>query len=66
MSGLRRGRPGLFWIAFVLVLCSAGAIGFSVRTFLDSLTPLWVSSGLSAVALVLGVLAASLPGRRDG
>ena len=65
MSGSGRGRPGLFWIAFALVLGSALAIGVSVRSFLDSLTPLWISAAMSAVALVLGVLAATLPSRGE-
>jgi len=61
-----RGRPGLFWAAFALILVSGGAIIVAVRTFFDTLTPLWVSVACSAVALVLGVLAATLPGRRSG
>ncbi len=58
-----RGRPGFFWAAFVLVVGSGAALAFSVRSFFDSLTPLWVSVGLSAAALILGVLSVTLPGR---
>ena len=60
-----RGRPALFWAGFVAVLASGIAVVVAVRSFLDSLTPLWISMALSAVALVLGVLAATLPGRGE-
>ena len=42
---MTRGRPGLFWPAFALVAVSGGAILVAVRTFFESLTPLWVSMG---------------------
>jgi hypothetical protein len=58
-----RGRPALFWLAFALMLGAGVAIVVAVRSFLGSLAPLWVSMGLSVAALVLGVLAVTLPGR---
>ena len=58
-----RGRPAFFWAAFALVVGSGVALAFSVRSFFDSLTPLWVSVGLSAAALILAVLSVTLPGR---
>jgi hypothetical protein len=61
-----RGRPVLFWFAFAAVLIASIAILVSVRSFLDSLAPLWVAMGFSIAAIVLGVLSVTLPGREHG
>lgn len=57
---LARGRIWLFWLAFALMLLAAVAIVVAVRSFLDSLTPLFVSAGLSAAAIVAGICAVML------
>lgn len=60
----RRGWLGLYAVAFVLMVFAAGALAASGRGFLESVRLLWLSVGLSVGAVVLAVLAATLP-RRD-
>ena len=55
-----RGRTWLFWVAFGSMLCAAVAIVAAIRSFLDSLTPLWISIGFSTAATVAAVSAVML------
>jgi hypothetical protein len=59
-----RGSMLLFGLAFTFLLAAGGGLLFSVRGFLDSLTPLWVSIACSGAAVVLAVAALVVPRRR--
>ncbi len=59
MSGAATGRPrgslGLYALAFALTVASAVALGAAVLRLLASVGLLWVSIGLSALALLAAV-----------
>lgn len=45
----------LYAAAFVLMLAALGSMLLAVRSFLQELWPLWLSSGLSVAAIVLAI-----------
>ena len=45
----------LYTAAFVLMLAALGSMLLAVRSFLQELWPLWLSSGLSVAAIVLAI-----------
>jgi hypothetical protein len=59
-----RGSVLLFGLAFAFLLAAGGGLLFSVRGFLDSLTPLWLSIACSGAAVALAVAALVSPRRR--
>ena len=54
-EGRPRGSPGLYALAFVLVVASAVALFAAALRLLASVGLLWVSIGLSALALLAAV-----------
>jgi hypothetical protein len=58
------GWLSLYAVAFVLVLAAGAFVVVAARDFLASLTSLWISMVLSAGAIVISVLAVTLPRRR--
>ena len=58
-----RGWTTLYAVAFVVMLIAGLLLAIAARGFLDNLTLLWVSAGLSLGAIVLAVLALVLPRR---
>ncbi len=58
-----RGWTTLYAVAFVVMLVAGLLLAIAARGFLDNLTLLWVSAGLSLGAIVLAVLALVLPRR---
>jgi hypothetical protein len=54
----------LYALAFVLVLAAGAFVVIAARDFLASLTSLWISMALSVGAIVISVLAVTLPRRR--
>ena len=58
-----RGWLSLYAVAFVLLVLAAGALAASARGFLESVRLLWLSVGLSVGAVVLALLAVTLPRR---
>ena len=59
-----RGSMLLFTLAFAFLLAAGGSLLFSVRGFLDSLTPLWISVTCSVISAALAVAALVVPRRR--
>ena len=58
-----RGWTTLYAVAFVVMLVAGLLLAIAARGFLDNLTLLWLSAGLSLGAIVLAVLALVLPRR---
>jgi len=58
-----RGWTTLYAVAFVVMLVGGLLLAIAARGFLDNLTLLWLSAGLSLSAIVLAVLALVLPRR---
>ena len=58
-----RGWTTLYAVAFVVMLVAGLLLAIAARGFLDNLTLLWVSAGLSLGTIVLAVLALVLPRR---
>jgi len=63
-GGSPKGWISLYLIAFVLVLLAGGALMVSAKGFLSSTRLLWVSTGLSALAMVVAIVGLMLPRRR--
>jgi hypothetical protein len=59
-----RGWFSLYAVAFGLVVAAGATLVASARGFLESTELLWVSSGLSTVAIVLAVAGVLLPRQR--
>ena len=59
-----RGWTSLYVASFVLVMTAAVMLVLAARDLFSSLTPLWVSVGLSAAAIVTAVAGVVLPRRR--
>ena len=59
-----RGWASLYGLAFVLMMLAAGSLALEVRGFLASTRLLWVSTGLSAAAIVVAIASVVLPRRR--
>jgi hypothetical protein len=59
-----RGRLSLYALGFGLVAAAGVVLVLAARDFLQSLTPLWISVGLSAGAIAAAVLSLLLPRRR--
>jgi membrane protein YdbS with pleckstrin-like domain len=59
-----RGWVSLYLVSFVLMLAAGAALASSAVHFLDSTRPLWLSTGLSAVAILVAIAAVVLPRRR--
>ena len=57
------GSVGLYAVAFGLVVAAGAALGASAIGFLESTKLLWVSTGLSVVAIATAVLAVVLSRR---
>ena len=58
-----RGWTTLYAVAFVVMLVAGLLLAIAARGFLDNLTLLWLSAGLSLGAIVFAVLALVLPRR---
>ena len=63
-ANVRRGSFALFLVSFGLLLVAAGGIVMALRSFLGSLTPLWVSVICSGLAAVTAVASLLVPRRR--
>lgn len=59
-----RGRLSLYATSFVLMLTAGVVLVLAARDFLRSLTPLWISVGLSSAAIVSAVAGVVLARRR--
>ncbi|MGZ8613224.1 MAG: hypothetical protein ACXWX4_00930 [Actinomycetota bacterium] len=59
-----RGWMSLYGASFVAVIAAGVLLGLAAREFLRETGLLWVSIGLSGLALVLAVLSLVLPRRR--
>jgi hypothetical protein len=59
-----RGSFALYVVAFVLMLAAGGALVASAKGLLESTRLLWVSTGLSAAAIVAAVAGLFIPRRR--
>jgi hypothetical protein len=62
-SPARRGRIGLYALAFALMLGAAVTIAVASLEKLESTRLLWVSMGLSYAAIVFALLALLVPRR---
>jgi hypothetical protein len=58
-----RGWVSLYAVAFVLLVLAGAALVSAALGFLASTRLLWVSAGLSALAIVAAVLGVTLPRR---
>jgi hypothetical protein len=58
-----RGWTTLYAAAFVVMLVAGLLLAIAVQGFLDNLTLLWLSAGLSLGAIALAVMALVLPRR---
>lgn len=59
-----RGRAGLYALAFLLMMAAGAVLLIEVRSFLDSTRLLWVSTGLSAAALLVAIASVMLRSRK--
>jgi hypothetical protein len=59
-----RGWVSLYFVSFALMLAAGAALASSAVNFLDSTRPLWLSTGLSALAILAAAAAVVLPRRR--
>ena len=59
-----RGSFALYVVAFVLMIAAGGALVASAKGLLESTRLLWVSSALSAAAIVAAVVGLFVPRRR--
>ena len=59
-----RGRLSLYVASFVLMVTAGVVLVLAARDFLRSLTPLWISVGLSSAAIVSAVAGVVLARRR--
>ena len=62
----RKGGLGitLYAAAFVCMLAAAGILGFAAKEFFKTTVTLWISVGLSVIAIVLAVVSL-FAGRRS-
>jgi hypothetical protein len=58
-----RGSVALYALAFLLMLVAGGLIVVAIRSFLATITPLWISAMLSGVAIVAAVASLLVPRR---
>lgn len=58
-----RGWVSLYAIAFGLLLGAGAALGASAAGFLESTRLLWISTSLSALAIVTALVGLTLPRR---
>ena len=58
-----RGRLAVYAAAFVVMLVAGALLGVAAREFLGNTGILWLSAGLSALAIVLAVVALIVPRR---
>lgn len=61
---LPRGSFAVYVVAFVLMLAAGAALVASAKGLLESTRLLWVSSALSAAAIVVAVVGLFVPRRR--
>ena len=54
----------LYAVAFVIMLVAGALLGVAARDFLDNTAILYLSTGLSVLAIVLAVVALVAPRRR--
>jgi hypothetical protein len=59
-----RGWLTLYAVAFVVMLVAGGLLGIAAREFLQNTWVLWLSTGLSALAIVLALVSLVAPRRR--
>ena len=59
-----RGSFALYVVAFVLMVAAGAALVASAKGLLESTRLLWISSGLSAAAIVVAVVGLFVPRRR--
>jgi predicted exporter len=59
-----RGWLSLYLVSFVLMIAAGAVLVLAARDLLRSLTPLWISTGLSAAAIAAAVAGVVLPRRR--
>jgi hypothetical protein len=59
-----RGSFALYVVAFVLMVAAGAALVASAKGLLESTRLLWVSSALSAAAIVVAVVGLFVPRRR--
>ena len=59
-----RGWMTLYGVAFVVMLVAGGLLAVAARGFLRHPGLLWISAGLSLVAIALATLSVVLPRRR--
>lgn len=59
-----RGWISLYAFAFVLMVTAGVVLVLATRDFLRSLTPLWISAGLSAASIFAALAGLLLPRRR--
>ena len=58
-----RGLVSVYSVAFVCLVGAGAAIALAAVDLLSSTTPLWVSTALSALAIVLAIASVFLPRR---
>jgi hypothetical protein len=63
-AGSPRGSFALYLVAFVLMVAAGAALMASAKGLLESTRLLWVSSALSAAAIVVAVVGLFVPRRR--
>jgi hypothetical protein len=63
-DGRPRGWMTLYAVAFVVMLGAGGVLAIAARGFLRHPGLLWISAGLSLVAIALAVVSVVLPRRR--
>jgi hypothetical protein len=58
-----RGSLALYSLAFLLMLIAGGLIVVAIRSFLETITPLWISAVLSGIAIAAAVASLLVPRR---
>jgi hypothetical protein len=56
-----RGRLILYAAAFALMILAGALVAVATRDFLRNTALLWVSTGLSLTAIIVAILAVTLP-----
>jgi hypothetical protein len=59
-----RGWLSLYLVSFALMIAAGVVLVLAAKDLLRSLTPLWISTGLSAAAIAAAVAGVMLPRRR--